>query len=118
MKIEIEATDMSEITPDTKIKMSLKDWVITLLALLSFAWGGLNYFGVIPNKASGQDRQQDCVTKSELENKYATKEKMQDTINLTEQKMQTLSKEIETLSRKQDRMDDKIDKILDKLRIP
>lgn len=107
---------MSDITPDTKVKMSIKDWAVTLIALGSAFLGGMTYFGVIPPRAEGQIV--DPITKTEIETFYVKKEKLQDTIQLFDTKVQNLEKSIIELSKKQDKMDDKLDKIIDKLTKP
>lgn len=115
MKIQIEIT-MSEITPETKVKMSFKDAIIALLAVIGFTFSALTYTGVIPQRANGQVV--DPITKTEVETTYVKKEKLVDTVNLVDQKIQSLAKEINDLSKKQDKMDDKLDKIIDKLSKP
>lgn len=108
---------MSDITPDTKVKMSIKDWAVTLIALGSAFLGGMTYFGVIPTRAEGQVV--DPITKSEIETTYVKKEKLQDTINLVEYRFKTLENEVKALKeevmKNQDKTDDKLDKILNRL---
>lgn len=107
---------MSEITPETKVKMTFRDFTISLLAIIGFTFSALTYLGWIPQRADGQVI--DTITKSEVETTYVKKEKLVDTVNLVDQKIQSLAKEIQDLSKKQDKMDDKLDKIIDKLSNP
>lgn len=110
--IQIEI-DMAEITPESKVKMTLSQVVVSLLAIAGFVFSGMTYLGWIPQRADGQVL--DPITKTQVESTYVKKEKLQDTIQLFDTKVQNLKEKMDEFSKKQDQTDEKIDKLNDKI---
>lgn len=99
---------VSEITPETKVKLSLKDVIVIILALAGFIASGLTYFGVIPNKSNAQTQMIACDTCPNL----VTRDKLIDTVLPLQLQIDNLKSEIKEFKDGQREMQKDIKEIL------
>lgn len=112
MKIEIEMGD--DLTPETKVRLSIREWVAYSIALISIAINGLGFFGVIPNSAAQEVKEINCDTIVRCaDDTFITKEKLQDSIRLFEKDIEYLKKSHQEQQKQTEKTQDTLEKMMD-----
>lgn len=104
----------NDLTPETKVKLSIREWVAYSIALVSIVINGLGFFGIIPNSAAQEFKQINCDTINQcVDDTFITKEKLQDSLRLFEKDIEYMKQSQKEQKERGDKMQDTLDKMMD-----
>lgn len=110
----------------TKVSMTLKDWAVVTLAIASAIWAGAVAMGWIPvhgqsaNPTEICDTCKELITKDVADQRYVTKEKLEDQNKFIQMQIDELHKDFEKFTQEMGKKQDETSKDVKELlkRVP